>query len=91
MYFQFALCYNRPECHPFIDDDEKEYLQNNLKQQKQRQLPSRPRRRQPSNNTTQLHQLETTNQNKQNPVKRTPWRQILTSVPFVALILCQVS
>lgn len=28
---------------------------------------------------------------QRKPTKRTPWRQILTNVPFIALILCQVS
>lgn len=63
---QSALCYNRPECHPFIKDDEKRYLRDQLGQ-----APTL------SNGRIQR--------------SKTPWRQILTSVPFIALIFCQVS
>lgn len=59
---KMALCYNKPDCHPFITDEEKKYLRDELGQ---------------------------TANGKAAP--KTPWRQILTSVPFIALILCQVS
>lgn len=40
----------------------------------------------------QHHSKQLTNGNNQRkPTKQTPWRQILTNVPFIALILCQVS
>lgn len=68
------FCYNRPDFHPFIKDEEKVYLQEQLGQasisaKNDRRQQHRQRRRRP----------------------KTPWRQILTSVPFIALIFCQVS
>lgn len=67
--YQILLCYNTPDCHPFITDYERTYLLDELGQQ------------QPKSNDTR----------KRKTTKRTPWRQILTNVPFIALILCQVS
>lgn len=37
------------------------------------------------------HPNKTPHDNERKAAKRTPWRQILTNVPFIALILCQVS
>ncbi|XP_055314259.1 putative inorganic phosphate cotransporter isoform X2 [Sitodiplosis mosellana] len=65
------LCYNDPDCHPFITDYEKTYLLDELGQQQRK---------------TSLDASI-----KRKATKRTPWRQILTNVPFLALILCQVS
>ncbi|XP_031630362.1 putative inorganic phosphate cotransporter [Contarinia nasturtii] len=67
--FFILLCYNDPDCHPFITDYEKTYLLDELGQQQQISSADKKRKQ----------------------TKRTPWRQILTNVPFIALILCQVS
>lgn len=80
---QILLCYNDPESHPFITDDEKVYLLIELGgHDQQHGLDPREWHRQ-----RQLQQQ----QRQRQTSKQTPWRQIFTSVPFIALVLCQVS
>lgn len=76
---QLGLCYNDPNAHPFITDYEKAYLLDELGQQQQQQ--------------TQAKKMVSNETNKQqtSAKRSTPWRQILTNAPFIALILCQVS
>lgn len=66
------MCYNRPDCHPFIKYEEKKYLREQMGQA--------------SHEKKRLQY-----QNRYQRSQRIPWRQILTSGPFIASTLCQVS
>lgn len=84
------LCYNTPDCHPFITDEEKKYLQNELGQQQRCEQQEQIQRRQRHQDRAYQPSLFVNESKQKKELKRTPWRQILTSVPFIALILCQV-